>query len=558
MSLKNFLSPVIPSFPSVLPDTEIEVLQELPVETLYLALKSADAETTLWFLENALPSQVQGLVDIDCWKGSEFIPSRSTLFFRELALLSPEKLSEYMKNMDPEIIVRTMLEHVQVVDYEPNEPLDLPEKSFLLSPDNKYVLILKSESPQIRESLYQWLNKMSSMGLDHMRRVLESCKWEQVSDLEEFGYQIKKGRLEDMGFVDYHEAIRLYAHGSARSLREEMKNTPISKSTKTRVRSIEEADEEGEALSPEQWWPEVISGPLYADGFLAKALESIEDRATRDVLQQEILRTLNAAMAADDVLHKDLKEIEKVLTRGRLYLDLGLSYLAEGSAEKGANWLETQPLMEVYRLGWLVVQDLQTAAKSLLSKTPVSFFGSPDSEIIQGIAGRHPQLEALLLQDMGLEEGSWLKLDGIVKVGERMAQLAWVQKFFLEDLKALMNLEEKPLLPGESAYSRLATALFRQNTAGEESKEVTIQSAPLSQDEWKERAARFNKDSFSKALNLVVEQAPDAAKALIQLRFDSLVDDLDYFSSKAETEALDPRFFKALTLDESFSKKVDS
>ncbi len=550
MSLGNFLKPIIPNFPQVTPDSEIDVLQELPIETLYLALKDADNEVTQWFMENALPAQVQGLIDIDCWAGSEFLPERGAIFFREITQLHPIKIREYMKDLDPEYIVRILLEFCQVLDYDHSEPLDFPEKSFLLTPDNKYVLFLKTEAPDIREMLYQWLNKFSAGNLDLMRRHLESCKWEQISDLEEFSYQIKKGRIEDMGFVDYHEAISLYAHGNARKLKEELIQNPISKSTKMRAHSMKEGLEEGSEevnpFSPEEWLPQVIAEPIFSDGFLAKALAEVKDPQTREILLQEILRTLNAGLAADGALHGDLDTIGKNTKRGRLYMDLGLSYLSQGQAEQGANWLETQPLMQVYRLGWLVVQDLQTAARQLIATTPVSFFGSPDQEILQSLMSRHPELDDLYLKDLEMSSKDLLTLGGIVKIGERLAQLGWLQKFFLGDLKTIMDFEKRPLLPNESAYARLATALFRQNTSPDAN---NISSAPLSIEDWATRSPKFNKDSFSKALNLVVEQAPEASRALVKNRFDSLADDLDYFCKNSPTKIPDLRYFKSLVFD---------
>ncbi len=546
MSLGTFLKPVLPNFPKVQPDMEIEVLQELPIETLYLALKSADSEVSLWFMENALPSQVQGLIDIDCWVGSKFLPEKSALYFREITQLDPVKIKDYMQNLDPEFVVRTLLEFCQVLDFDHHEPIDFPESSFLISPDSKYVLFLKTEAPDIREMLYQWMNKFSMSNIDLLRRHLESCKWEQISDLEEFSYQIKKGRLEDMGFVDFHEAISLYSHGSAKALKESLIKSPISKSTKMRVRSVDESSEEGDTFFHEEWMPTVISGPIFADGFLSKALAEIKDSQSREIILQEIMRTLNAGLAADEVLHEDLDTIAKATSRGRLYLDLGLSYLSQGQSDKGANWLETQPLMQVYRLGWLVVQDLQAAARQLIAKTSVSFFGTPDQEILQALMGRHPELDAHLLQDLDVPSNELISLTGILKVGERLAQLGWLQKFFQNDLATLMSFDRRPLLANESAYARLATALFRQNT---NPKEAEINSEPLKISEWIERAPLFNKDNFTKALNLVLGQSPEAARSLLQKRFESLADDLDYFSKNSSKKVPDLRYFRALVFE---------
>jgi hypothetical protein len=544
MSLRALVSGILPQFPQIQPDMEVEVLQELPVETLYLALKEADPETAVWFYQNALPSQVQGLVDIDCWTGSEFHVDRAISFFKDISLMDPVKLREYMQGLDPELIVRVLLELCEVKDFDHQEPIDLPENHFIISPDNKYVLVLKTEDPSVRESLMHWLNHLSASNLDLMRRHLESCKWEQISDLEEFSYQIKKGRLEDMGFVDYHEALKIYSFGSASELRDQLIKNPISKDQKLRVRSLNDADETQEPLMPQEWWPQALAGPLNADGFLSKALSEITNPALRETLLQEIIRTVNASLAADKVLHQDLEEISKAAARARKYLDLGLTYLAQGQKTQGANWLETQALTEIYRVGWLVVQDLQKAVKQLIQKTPVHFFGDTDAQLLQSLLGRHPTLEGKLAQELEIPLGDLLNLEAVLKIGQRLAELAWIQNFFLENLEASLGFSQRALLPQESAYARLCTLLFRQNH--ESVDDVVLNPSPLSLEEWKKGAADFNADKFSKSLKLIIAQAPEAARTLLDQRVQGIVSDIAFFVKSSPEKIPDQRFFKGL------------
>jgi len=546
------VSPVLPQFAQVQPDMEIAVLHELPVETLFLALKAADDDTSLWFFENALPEQVQGLIDLDVWEGSEFLPERAHEIFKSLCQLNSKKLLEYMKNLDPEIIVRTLLDLCEVQDFLPTEPLDLPENAYLLSPDSKYALILKSENPEMREALYLWLDRLSAASLDVMRRHLEACKWEQISDLEEYGYTVKKGRLEDMGFVDAHEAQALYAHGSAAALRKELVENPISKSQKMRVQSLNDADERAEPLMPEEWWPTVISGPINADGFLAKALGEITNKTLKEVILQEVIRTVNASLAADHLLHSDLEAISLGSARARKYLDLGLSYLSQGSAQTGAQWLETQSLSNVYRLGWLVVQDLQKASKQLTKSVGARFYGELDGLLIESLQERHPDIDSRVAQDIGgLKGGPLLELDSILKIGERLAGLAWVQKFFTETLEATLHFQTKPLKANENAYARLATLIFRQQlNAGTTPNDVVLDARPLTSAEWVQGAASFDVERFRKSLEMIVEQSPAPSKDLLLKRTRSLSEDLSYFVKSTPSKKPDPRFFKCLVFAE--------
>ncbi|MEZ4815189.1 MAG: DUF6178 family protein [Bdellovibrionota bacterium] len=58
--------------PTISADKEVETLKMLPSETLFLALKEADTESALWVMENASARQIQGVIDLDCWRGDSF------------------------------------------------------------------------------------------------------------------------------------------------------------------------------------------------------------------------------------------------------------------------------------------------------------------------------------------------------------------------------------------------------------------------------------------------------------------------------------------------------
>jgi hypothetical protein len=538
MSLQALIKPVLPHFPAVNPDMEVEVLHDLPVETLFLALKQSDAETALWFFENALPEQVQGLIDVDCWQGSEFSPERAELYFKTLTLLSPPKLLRHMNGLDPEYVVLTLMNLCEVQDYDPREPTDLPDGSYMLSPDSKYILILKTESPDAREALYQWLNRLSAASLDVMRRHLESCKWEQISDLEEHGYEVKRGRLEDMGFVDYHEALRLYARGNAADLKKQLLENPLSKELKKNDAQESIADE---------WLPVALAAPLNGQGFLASALAEVKDEALKNVLLQEILRTLNAALAADKALQEEIEVIAHSSARARRYMDLGLQYLADGRPTPGGRVLETQPLMEVLRLGWLVVQDLARAGQQLSSGRSADFFGPADALILAGLQGRHPELDRQALTDLDLPQTpGLLSLEAILKVGAHLAQLGLLKKFFVDDLAPTLRWAQQAPATGESYWSRLLTALFRQASIVDAEAALSVDA--LSPKDWAALTPNFKPEIFTKALALVEGRCPEAARPLFRKRAQSLQEDVLFYVRSSPAKLPDGRFFKGLNL----------
>jgi hypothetical protein len=546
MSLNALLKPVLPNLPLIRGEDEVDVLQELPVETLYLALKEADPETALWLLENAQPNQVQGIIDLDCWEGSDFKAERALLLFRNLALLEPQKLFDYMKELDPEFVVRSLMELVDVLDFDPQNPPDTGEDLMILSPDNKYALILKEPDPEQREALYQWLNKISACSLDLMRRHLESCKWEQKTDLEEFAYQIKKGRLEDMGFVDYHEAIQLYSVGRANDTKERLLAAPLERSQKLSLRSTEE-EEMPDAADLENWLPKPIRRAILGAGFLADCLALIESQTLKEILLQEILRSVNTALSADRVLHQDLESIRLSSERARRYIDLGLAYLSDGNKERGALLLEQQAIDDIHRLGWLCLQDLAAGAKALQQKVGLDFFPESDSRFLAALSGRHPELEARILKDIGAKGTSIADLSSLVSAGLRLTKLASLQKFFMEDLGKTLAWETAPRRMGESALARLMTGLLRQSTPSNAGAPFNIK--PLSESEWIELARSFDETLLLKAVQLVVERAPENIRDLLHSRVTESLEDLRYLIKNSPQKRPDKRYARSISLE---------
>lgn len=506
MKIKSLLQNVIPEFPETLPGGDIEVLREVPVETIYFALKKADDETALWVYSNARVEQIQGLMDLDCWNGDEFLADRFNNHFAILSATTPQRVWELSKWIDPEIIVRGLLAQVEVLDFNPQEPPEVMEQDLIFSPDNRYVMIMKTRNPDFSEALFQWMNKISAVDLDLMRRHLESCKWEQAGDLEEYGYQIKKGRLEDLGFVERIEAIGLYSKGySATELKKHLLANPLPAGAKNDSAPLD-------TQINTDLLPEKVQDPLFSGGFLSDAIAALSSDLLKRTVYQELVRTINAMIVADELLHEELEIIGSATKRARLYLDLGLTYLADGTAARGAEMLQAHRLFDIYRLGWLLVQNLVKVAGELSKAFVPQWFGQVDASLLTALNGRHPKLPSSAIQDLGIEEEDFIMLDGITKVGERLAQLQLLGVYYSTDLYGSLALHKDPLTGQESVASRLMTGIFRQASG------IEFSVAPLTAEEWLSAARVFEPRKLTQMSGLIVTRAPEAARGLLEKR----------------------------------------
>lgn len=543
--LQQLVSTVKKDFPQVADSQhDVEVLKDLPVETLYLALKEAGADVAQWFYQNAAPEQIQGLIDLDSWDADEFNVERFENHFKMMIMAHPVKLGEYMKGLDPEVIVMALMKWVDVLDFDPQNPPEVEESSLLLTLDSKYALILKTENPEIREMLYLWINKFSTVDLDLLRRHLESCKWEVPSDLEEFAFQFKKGRLEDMGFVEYHEAISLYARGTASSTKLEMLQNPLDFDSKypPETKSVEDADIEVES----NLFPDVILNQLNQAGFLSDVLNEIKDAKRKPVILMELMRTMNAALVADKVLFENLETITHALQRARAYIELGLKYLSDGNKERAVQLIHVQPFMKIFHLGWLTVSELGTLAKHVTVSFGQNLFVAADAEFLTCLMVRHPELSHEQLKVLALypKPGTLLETESILKVGLKLKHLSEFAAVFMTLLGPGLSLKETPMQSGENAFSRLATALFRQ-AAGAEYKIL-----PLTKSEFLELYSKYSLAQAASFAAKIGERFPPGAQELFLQRLNAYLEDVgQYIKANPEPKVPDSRFFKALVFE---------
>lgn len=536
MKIRSLLQNVVPNFPETLPGNDVEVLKEVPVETLYFALKKADSETALWVYSQSRIEQIQGLMDLDCWNGDAFLADRFYNHFQMLSATSPQRTWELSKWIDPEVIVRGLLEAVDVVDYNPEEPPEVMERDLMVSPDSKYALIMKSKNPDMQEALYQWMNKLSSVDIDLLRRHLESCKWEQVSDLEEYGYQIKKGRLEDLGFVERVEAIGLYSKGLyATDLKKHMLASPLPSDAKTEAAPLE-------SQINTDLLPEKVQDPLFAGGFLSESISLIASDTLKRTIYQELVRTINAMVIADELLHEEIEIIGSATKRARLYIDLGLTYLSDGAATRGSDMLKVHRLFDIYRLGWLLVQDLVKVASEISKKFDSKWFGQTDASLLLALQGRHPKLPTSAIQDLGIELEDFVHLDGITRIGERLAQLQLLGSYYTKDLQGSLKLDADPLSTNESVASRLMTGIFRQSSG------IEFSVSALSNEEWLAAVKNFSFRKLKELSGLIVSRAPEAARTLLQKRLSDEAELLEELVKHHQTSAPNAKYVSCVRM----------
>lgn len=186
-----------------------EVIPLLPEAELCFTAKAIGLWDASWILEHATPAQLVTSIDLDGWTG--LVPHREHLreWLAALTEAGEETLQRAMHALDPELIVLTLRDRV-TVELDPRDnDWQPPEGARTL--DGQFYLIPQRPGDDL-EDVLMLLQTMFQDDYWFYFRMLQGVTWELQSDLEEWALRWRTGRLEDLGFPAWEEAMRIYGY----------------------------------------------------------------------------------------------------------------------------------------------------------------------------------------------------------------------------------------------------------------------------------------------------------------------------------------------------------
>jgi hypothetical protein len=369
------------------PDAE-KLVPQLPVQDLYYAIKEVGLADAQELVALASPEQVRSFIDLDVWERDGLDEKRLNAWIETLVDAGPETLGAAIEAIDPEAIALWLQRQARVYDLTIEQPPEEPEGHYYPTPDRFYMLDIlpAGEEGKALERAIDWLYRAD---LDLARRVIMSAKWEVAADLEEWAYRWRAGRMADLGYVDFYEALSIYRWLDPASVKpDEHSVVPPPPDTPTEL-------------------PAVLAGALDEGGFFAGALGTLTADAEIAQLQAALVLLMNKAMAADVVEPGDFAAGKAVLERVVAYLGLGLEYLGRGDLVRAGQVLRTVALERIFRVGVSLTLQLKTLADTLVEKggvRPVEL-ESPHEEVMLALRQRRP-LFPRVLEDAAINDTS--------------------------------------------------------------------------------------------------------------------------------------------------------
>ena len=357
------------------------LIPSLPVQDLYFAIKDVGLTDAEELVGLATPQQLQGFFDLDAWVGDELSIDHLRPWIDMLTTQGYERIAQVVELVDPELIALYVQKQAAVYDLTQDEVPEDPEGHFYPTPDTFYLLDVRVAGED-GKSFERFIDHLYRADLSLARRVLMGARWELPSDLEEWSFRFRSGRMADMGFPDPSEAMTIYRPLPLASVKIPAVGEPVLPAA-------------GAIAVPGTALPALVADGIEPKSLLGQALASLQGEGELERCHAELVTLLNRAISADRVELADMAAARRVLDDVIAYLGLGLELLARGDAqpvERAATALRTVPMERIFRAGFTLTSSLGRLAETLFVRGRVRM-GEPAALLLEG---RHREVVSAL------------------------------------------------------------------------------------------------------------------------------------------------------------------
>jgi hypothetical protein len=316
----------------LMPEPE-RVVPALPEAELVFTVKGIGRADSAWLLAHATNEQLVACVDLDAW--NDLVPDRESLaeWIATFGEADDETLMRGVQALDPELVMLWLQDRAEVVmkpsDSDGGQGWSPPGGGSTL--DGVFYLVPTRSSDDLDVAM-RLLALLFESDYWFYFRMLQSVSHELPTENEEWALRWRAGRLQDLGFPSWEEAMAIYAQPR----RDELERLPDA------------APKVGEWHLP-VFMPEL---PAVADSQLSlfRAAAALDDEARR-AFAYAFLALANQVAVADKLPLGDAESIPKAIEKAAEVASRGLDSLAARFDVDPVVVLRRAPLARLFRVG---------------------------------------------------------------------------------------------------------------------------------------------------------------------------------------------------------------
>jgi Family of unknown function (DUF6178) len=318
----------------------------------------------------ATPEQLQGCLDFEVWDKDEYLTAAFHPWLAVLLEAGFEKVGEVWAGLDVEARMLWMQRHVQVFDVTMGEgPEEDDDDPMMTTSDGFFILKLlgDDESQRLTMRLVEDLYRADA---NLARHTIQGARSEPAADLEEHSYRWRSGRMADLGYVDFHEALELFRPLEVEQLK------------------MDEDDSSAILDATSSSAPVSVAREVLARPFLARALAEIERPAELSRIEGAILYLVNRVLAAARAKPGQKEVVERAAQYASATLSLGLEAASRGDVRRAATALGQIALPRLFRVGYTLGLRLAKLALALAPRTATA--EPPARDVVAALSSPRP------------------------------------------------------------------------------------------------------------------------------------------------------------------------
>jgi len=315
----------------LLPSPEA-VIPRIPEAELCFTAKAIGLGDAAWMMEYATPEQWVACVDLDAWQGAALDRRHLDTWLHMLVETSPETLVRGVHALDAEVIV-LFLESRIAVELKPSGDDDWTPPEGGRTLDGQFYYVPRAKDDDL-ETITTLLRTLFERDYWLYFRLLQGVMWELPTDGEEWAYRWRTGRLEDLGFVPWDEAIRIYRYLDPAQL--------------PTLPPGERPLDTSEWRIP-VWLPSLPADPE-SELVLFRAIARLDDEERRACFYA-FVSLANAVAVADRMDLSDVETTPRAIAKAAHWVSRGLELVSSANAVEPAECLRRATLERLFRVG---------------------------------------------------------------------------------------------------------------------------------------------------------------------------------------------------------------
>lgn len=303
----------------------------LPEAEFCFTLKAVGLTDASWMIEYASRSQIVAGVDLDAWSG--LLPDLDAFepWIATLAAAGEPALLRGTQSLDAEMLVRYLRDRITVYLDPRDDDWQAPPGAQTL--DGQFYFAARRENDDIAH-IVRLFDVIFREDYWLYYRLMQGAIWELDTDLDEWALRWRTGRLQDMGFPPWDEAMQIFGY-----LRPEART---------------EIPEIHDPLDMDAWalpvWMPGLPAAHDSRHLVFRALADLDGDERRGFFYS-FVGVANAVAVAEKMPLGDAETLPRALERTATVVSAAIEFLADQNGLSAVEILRRVDIKRLFRVG---------------------------------------------------------------------------------------------------------------------------------------------------------------------------------------------------------------